>query len=82
MIGLSARRFLKKVYWNVIIVTVIAGIVPFLLKVRMEESFLNSMSLCLFSVMAAILVIYLIGCDRDERVFIGSKLKSIVKNRI
>ena len=41
MIGLSVRKYMKKVYVNVLVVTVIAAVLPFLMTNVFMESFLN-----------------------------------------
>lgn len=77
MIGLSVRKYMKKVYMNVLAVTVIASVFPVLLASKMEESFLNFLLLCLIAVVCTGITIYNIGCNKDERQFILNKLNTI-----
>ena len=81
MIGLSARKYLTKVYINVLTVAVIASIIPFLLTIKLEESFLNFVLLCLASLFCTGITIYYIGCNKAERQFILNKMHSI-KNKL
>ena len=81
MIGLSARKYLTKVYINVLAVAVIASIIPFLLTIKLEESFLNFVLLCLASLVCTGITIYYVGCNKAERQFILNKLHTI-KNRL
>ena len=81
MIGLSARKYLTKVYINVLTVAVIASIIPFLLTIKLEESFLNFVLLCLTSLVCTGITIYYVGCNKAERHFILNKLHTI-KNRL
>lgn len=77
MIGLSVRKYLKKVYINVLTVTVLASVLPFLLAVKTEESFTNFILLSLVAVICTGLTIYYIGCNRTERQFVQNKLQTI-----
>ena len=81
MIGLSIRKYIKKVYMNVLIVTAIAAILPFLLSMKLEESFLNFVLLCFVALICTVMTIYYVGCDKTERQFILSKLHTI-KNKL
>ena len=79
MIGLSVRKYLKKVYINVLTVSVLASVLPFLLADRMEESFINFILLSLVAVICTGITIYYIGCNKTEREFIMNKLQKIIK---
>ena len=81
MIDLSVRKYLNKVYINVLVVTAIAAICPFLLAIQMEETFLNFILLCLIAVVCTGITIYYIGCNKTERQFILNKIYAI-KNRL
>ena len=78
MIGLSVRKYVKKVYINVLVVTVIAAIFPFLLSMKLEESFLNFVLLCFVALICTGITIYYIGCDKTERQFVLNKLHTII----
>ena len=78
IIGLSVRKYLKKVYMNVLAVTVIASIFPFLLANKMEESFLNFIVLSVVAVVCTGVSIYYIGCNKAERQFVLNKLHTII----
>ena len=81
MIGLSVREYVKKVYINVLIVTVIAAILPFLLSMKLEESFLNFLLSCFVAFICTGMAICYVGCDKTERKFVWNKLHTI-KNKI
>lgn len=78
MIGLSVRKYVKKVYINVLVVTVIAAIFPFLLSIKLEESFLNFVLLCFVALICTGITIYYAGCDKTERQFVLNKLHTII----
>lgn len=77
MIGLSVRKYMKKVYVNVLVVTVIAAVLPFLMTNVFMESFLNFILSSLVSFICTG-IIYYIGCNKIERKFITDKLHIII----
>ena len=78
MIGLSVRKYMKKVYVNVLVVTVIAAVLPFLMTNVFMESFLNFILSSLVSFICTGITIYYIGCNKIERKFITDKLHIII----
>lgn len=79
MIGLSARKYLRKVYANVLMVTVASSALPLVLVRSMEESFLNFVTSSLISVVCTVFSIYYIGCNKTERQFVTDKFHKIVR---
>ena len=77
MIGLSVKGYLKKVYINVLTVTVLSAIVPFLIASRLEDTFVNFVLLCCLSVACTGLTVYYIGCNKTERQFVKNKIYAI-----
>lgn len=81
MIGISIRRYLRKVYFNIIIVSIIAAIPPCISTHYIDESFINFTINILLAAICTISSIYFIGCNYQERQFIQQKLSS-VKSKI
>lgn len=77
MINLPVRRFLQKVYFNVIIVSVAASILPYLAIRETEESFINLIWTSVLCVICTIVSILYIGCNKSERAFVVCKLQGI-----
>lgn len=77
IIGLSVRKYLKKVYANVLVVTAVSAIIPFLLAFELEESFLNFLLLSLVALICTWITIYYVGCSKTERQFISNKLYTL-----
>lgn len=75
MIGLSARKYLREVYLNVILVTTAAAVLPILTTVILEESFLNFVIIVLISLITAAISIFYIGFNKNERDFAVTKFK-------
>lgn len=74
MVGLSMRRYLYKVCVNVLIVTLIASVVPILLFLQMPDGIMRFFLMCVLSTLCSITTIYFIGCSRNERDFIKSRI--------
>lgn len=74
MLRLPVRKFLIKVYFNVIIVTLIAAACPFFVSSYLQESFINFILLSLLSVLCVLLAIYFIGCDSQDKMILYDQL--------
>lgn len=78
MIKLPARTFLKKVYLNVLFVTVISSLPPALCFFLMPSGWLRLIVLCCVSVISSGLSIYIIGCSKSERNLFVQYIKKAV----
>ena len=81
MIGLPVRTYLSKVYLNVLMVTLVASVLPFLFVHWQAGTFLFFFWNVLSTVVYTAFVIYFIGCNRKERQFIVDKIV-IFKNKL
>ena len=79
MIGLSARKYLREVYLNVILVTTAAAVLPILVSVVLEESFLNFVIIVLISLITTAISIFYIGFNKNERDFAVTKFKYAIQ---
>ena len=77
MIGLSITKYLKNVYLNIIIVSIIAVILPLISAYYIKESFINFILISLIAIICTLSSIYFIGCNNQEREFIHQKLGTI-----
>lgn len=82
MIGLLSLTYIKKVYINVIIVTVVSCLIPVLLARQMSETFVSFIILALVSVVSTAITEFIIGCNKKERSFVIDKVKTIKKKII
>ncbi len=78
MIGLSARAFIKKVYLNVLSVTVVAIIPPALCFILLDEAWYRLIILSGISAITSFASIYYIGCDSREKIII----KTYIRNKL
>lgn len=77
MVGLSVNRFLRKVCMNVLQVTFVAAIIPFLIYIQMSDSIIRFSLICIVTVFCSSFAIYFIGCTNNERLFIKNKLLTL-----
>lgn len=81
MIGLSVRAFLQRVYFNVIIVTLMASILPLVLFAMQPAGLMGFLLNGACCVCCTTLVIFFIGCNGEERKFLLSKLL-VIKHKL
>lgn len=81
MVKLSARNYLKKVYLNVIIVTLLSVIFPSLCYFFILPSVIRFFAVCTTSVLSSLSFIYYIGCSQEERVIVNGYINKF-KSRI
>ena len=81
MIGLPVRAYLSRVYLNVLSVALVASLLPFAFTYSHPETFLNFLWNVLATMGYTAFVIYFLGCNREERLFIINKIV-IIKNKL
>lgn len=80
MINLSVRAFLRKVYFNVIIVTLISAILPyFAMSYFVLDKFNNFVFVCFVSVLSAAISIYVVGCNQQDKELVHSAINKALK---
>lgn len=77
MVGLSVNRFLCKVCMNVLLVTFVAAIIPFMIYIQMSDSVIRFFLICIVTIFCSSFAIYFIGCTNNERLFIKNKLLTL-----
>lgn len=81
----SSRRYLEKVFLNVITVSTVSSIVPGVSYLILPNGIVNFMVTSALSVTSSCLCIFYIGCSKLEREFITCKAKLVVtklKNKL
>ena len=77
LFGLSPGLFFRKVYINVLSVTVVAMTIPFLVINSMNEGWICLIVSTLLSLICVPLSAYFVGCDMNEKSMIRGKLVSL-----
>lgn len=76
MIGISIHQYIKKVYLNIIIVSITSTILPFIASLYIKDTFIGFIFLCIIATSSTIISIYLFGFNKEERQFITNKLRN------
>lgn len=74
MVGLSMKRYLRKVCGNVLFVTLLAMIIPSFIYTQMSDSIIRFVTICVFTTVCSSIAIYWGGCSMNERKFIKEKI--------
>ena len=80
MIGLSVRTYLKKVYLNVIGVTLLSAVMPVFAFYCLKESFLSFIFVSILSLISTLMIILYVGCASKERLFVFDKVKKAIEH--
>jgi hypothetical protein len=78
MVNLSVSRFLKEVYCNILSVLAVAIIFPLCLNRIVPSGFYGFALSCVICLISSIVVIYFIGCTKNERL----KVIYVINSRI
>lgn len=79
LIGLSSIQYIRKVYLNVLGVSLISIIIPCFLYCSMKESFFSFLVITLVAMTCTCIVELYVGCTKKERVFIIDKVTKIIQ---
>ena len=74
MVALNILRVCKEVFFNAIKVGLLSSIIPYLIHINNETTFLHFMIDCIFCLISSSIVILFVGCDKKERTFIFEKV--------
>ncbi len=77
-IGLSARRFVKKVYVNALCVSILSFVFPFWVKECLDRSSVSFLSISALTLICTSAIILFVGCNRNEREKILGKFVSLL----
>lgn len=66
-IGLRSLDFIKKVYLNVLFVSIISFVLPWFVNELFDDSFMKFVLISLFTLCYTATIIYYIGCNQEER---------------
>lgn len=81
MIGLNIRRYLKNVYFNVILISIVSSVVPSIISRYLEDNFRTLLFTTILSLINTILVELYLGCSHNERQYVYHKI-NLMRSRI
>ena len=79
IIKLPAMEFIKQVYLNIILVSFLSAIVPFILFKENQNTLVAFALSSIVTILCCSMSIYYIGCNATERVFINNKIQQLRK---
>ena len=79
MIGLQSGAFFTKVFLRVWKVALLSAVLPYLLYVWMDGGIGRLLLVCLASVFSTVGMIYYVGCDLSDRMYLKDKLEGLKK---
>lgn len=79
MVGLSVRRYLRRVCLNVLLVSVAAAVVPLAVSMPLEDGFLRFVLVGVSAVLGTMTSIYWVGCTPGERLFIRDRAAAVAR---
>lgn len=77
MIGLSSKQYLKKVYLNILMVSILSAIFPVFIYSQMPIGYIRFITVIGTSFVCCILVVFYVGCSHSERLFVIQKIQEI-----
>lgn len=77
----SSRIYINKVFFNVLLVSLLASILPFLLYMNLQEGWLRLLQTSILAVLCTVASILYVGCNKTERILILSKCKEAIHLR-
>jgi len=78
-ISYSVRAYVVKVVWPCMIVMVISAIIPFMLTNMLEPGLSRFITVGFASVFAVMISVFTLGIDRETRVLVVLKVKTIIQ---
>lgn len=79
MINLSVKDFIKKVYINTLIVTLLSAIIPTICYLFIQQQIIRFIMVCITALITSCTTIYSIGCDSNERQLVHNILRKYLK---
>lgn len=78
LMPIKVKDYLVKVYLRVLLVAFLSALLPYFISVRLEVGLTRLALTTLLSTLLTSLVVYYIGCSKDERKLIVSKISSLL----
>ena len=66
----SLKHYIIKVLFPVMIVMIISPIIPFIISLYIDESFIRFILICLISIISSFMLIYLLGLNKCEKLMV------------
>ena len=80
MIGLPVMKYLKNVYFNVIVVGILSAVIPYSISSMFEEGVISFGVITMVCLICTLAIEFYIGSTKSERCFVMSKCRSLIRN--
>jgi hypothetical protein len=77
MIKLSVKKYLLQVFFNTSLVAFLSTIIPFCIYSSMSSGLLRLTCICFTCTFSTILIIYIVGISKNERIVIHNMLNTL-----
>ena len=81
LIQLDVTEFMKKVYANILLITIVALCLPLFVNSIMQEGGVRFIVVSILAVLSTILTEFFVGCNKEERDFVIRKVKARIEKR-
>lgn len=75
MINMRLKSYIKEVIFPILKVLIITPIIPIVTYIYVDLNTINFFIICFLCIISNIVTIYLIGCNKQEQIFIKNKYK-------
>ena len=80
MVRLSKIAYCKEILWPLLKVSILAPIIPMVGVLYLPVTVFGVVCVCALCVLSSVVVIYMIGCNGNERVFIRRSIANVLGN--
>lgn len=74
MINLSIKDFFYNVFMNILIVSILSSVIPYLVEKNLKSSFISFVGVSLLCFINSLIIMYFVGCSKKERSMINIKV--------
>lgn len=78
MVSFNEIEFIKKVVINVVLVTVISLVIPYVITISYEECLIRFLLCSTICVIETATIVFFIGCSKEERNFIINRILTFI----
>lgn len=81
MIGLNIFSYLKNVYANTIIVTIVSFPIPYFMSISLDENLMSFIIVSILSLGMTGTIVFYLGCKKEERQYIIGKIRNKIHKK-
>ena len=82
MIKLSIKQYFVKVIYKIVVVVLFSSIIPLIIYQEVSAGWTRLLLICAVSFFSVLIVVYWIGFEKNEKVFVRDKIRFLLKRKI